>query len=342
VNHGVRVLPAVSDLLRSTPTVIVLVRTEEPERALPALHAAMREFSTTTEPGPAFQLGPVLLAPHSVLLMLDLGEDMPGAVRRRLPGLLTRHLEQAGIRTATIGPAPRVGDRYTLLDSFRPFARAWIRGTTPPGPTVPVGRPSAALTGLALSWVDDQPPPAHELLGLVVSTEIPLTPDSRRPFVDGVLRSHHADALRLLSTDFTTQGRVASFGQFLGHGIALGAGGIGWSAATRAAPMLAQRELIRAHADAIDWAGISVHPADRWFLAPAAPNLTFFLSSRPPDTAALAADVTANMWYQLLSPLQLERLGGPPAGSVALPAGRYELSNGAPHHWPGACESECE
>jgi hypothetical protein len=336
VNHGVRVLPGRRDLLGSTPTVIVLVRTEETERALPALHAAMQEFGTTTEPGPAFQLGPVLLAPHSLLLMLDLGEDMPDADRMRLPDLLTRHLEHAGVRTATIGPAPRIGDRYTLLDSFRPFARAWIRGTTPPGPTVPVGRPSAVLTDLALSWVDDQPHDTGELLGLVVSTEIPLTPDSQRPFVDGVLRSHHADALRLLSTDFTTQARVASFGQFLGHGIALGVGGLGWSAATRAAQMLTQREIIRAHADAIDWAGISVHPADRWLLTPAAPNLTFFLSNRPLDTAALAAEVTANMWYQLLSPLQLERLGGPPAGSVALPEGRYELTNGAPTVQPPA------
>jgi hypothetical protein len=39
------------------------------------------------------------------------------------------------------------------------------------------------------------------------------------------------------------------------------------------------------------------------------------------------------MWYQVLSPAQLERLRGLPPGTVELASGRFELTIGEPEQW---------
>jgi hypothetical protein len=154
----------------------------------------------------------------------------------------------------------------------------------------------------------------------VVSMEVPLTWGEHRPIVDSILNS--SGRIIVLSTDFTTAGAGINFGLFYNYGLAFGAGGMDWSAAELALRMRHQRELIREHVGKLAWAGVTIDPEDIFFLTP---------RQRRYDAAE-----PSPMWYQVLSPAQLRRLGGAPSGSVELEHGRIELTVGEPEQWtPG-------
>lgn len=163
----VRALRGMKRMLREDPTVVVLVRTQEQRLALRALQAATADIAALgAESGghgaPKFVHGPLTI-PGGLLLMADLGDGMPLSERERLPGIVVRHLESAGVREASVGPAPSIGKRYERLNRFVPIARAWLRGAAPAG-SPPVARrpwpgsrrpgcaPSAPAAGTSSAW----------------------------------------------------------------------------------------------------------------------------------------------------------------------------------------------
>jgi hypothetical protein len=92
-----------------------------------------------------------------------------------------------------------------------------------------------------------------------------------------------------------------------------------------ATAMRGQREAIRAGAAEVGWAGVTSRASPR---APAHLHL--------PDPTVRDEFGAGPMWYQPLSPAQLERLRGLPPGAVELPSGRFELTIGEPEQWvPG-------
>lgn len=151
----------------------------------------------------------------------------------------------------------------------------------------------------------------------MIDAVVPLTWEELRTVVDGVLDS--GGDLSLLCTDFDSEAFVVTFGQFFRYGMTLGAGGSPWTGIGPADRMRAQRELVREHSGLLEWAGVSVHQEDRFLLIP-----------QPYD---LDAEDPSPLWYQLFSPAQCDRLGGPPAGGVRLPDGRVELTVGEPEQW---------
>ncbi|MGV4927021.1 hypothetical protein K2224_31915 (plasmid) [Streptomyces sp. BHT-5-2] len=310
---AIRVLRGMKQPLRGGPTVVVLVRSGAAAEALAhALRAVTGDLTARFVSEPA-------AVPGGMLLMVDFGEDVPPAERERLPDALARRLAEAGVTDAEIGPAPRIGDRYTALDRFVPVARAWLLGRVGPGAPLVADRPAPALVDLALSWLRAAHRDGHQLLALVVSTEIPLTWRTARPVVDAALDSH--GSLYVLSTDFATGGSVVGLGEFHRHGLTLGTGGTDRSPAELAAALRRQRDLLRAGADALDWACAGIYEEDR-----------FFLASHPHPADPRSAEPRPR-WYQILSPERLALLDGPPEGGNELPGGRLELTSGSPEDW---------
>jgi hypothetical protein len=132
---GIRVQRGLKRLLRSVETVIFLVRSQEEDRLGPAMEAACADIRAMDagwdsvpglQPGqsnnPAYVSDPIAV-PGGRLVMVDF-DFVPVAMRERLPDIVAAQLERAGIRDATIGPAPEIGDRYESLRRFVPIARA--------------------------------------------------------------------------------------------------------------------------------------------------------------------------------------------------------------------------
>jgi hypothetical protein len=248
--------------------------------------------------------------------MIDFG-FVPPRLRQCMPDVLAAALERHGLREASIGRAPRMGDRYDNLDRLAPLCRAWFLGSTNRDAPRIAARPRPELIELSLSWLDGEHKEDYELLALVISTEIPLPWDQRRQIIDGILGPGRRTPV--LSTDFATQAACVEFGQFYGFGVCLSAGGADWSHRDLADRMHAHRDLIREHADSLARAGVTIDADDTFILHPA---------PQPYD-----APQRLPMWYQLFSPSQIEHLGAPPAGSVELADGQIEITIGEPEHW---------
>lgn len=159
---AVRVLRGMKKSLRGDSTVIMLVRAEHGPAVASALRAACADImgldagdraSPGLPPGvpnpPKYVADPVAI-PDGMLIMVDFGEDITFAMRERVPGMIARRLEEAGVQEAAIGPAPRIGWRYQDLDRFRPVARAWFRG-------VPLDSGAEQVGHRPLWWTADRP-----------------------------------------------------------------------------------------------------------------------------------------------------------------------------------------
>jgi hypothetical protein len=273
---------------------------------------------------PAFISGPVTI-PVGQLLMIDYS-DTPSKLCAQTPVILTRHLEAAGVRNARIGLAPELSEeRYAFLGSLTPLAWAGLRVDATPYQTGRFESVQLAprLIGVASQWLRSQRPPEMELLNLVISTPVPVDWDSIQPVVTGVLGS--GGYTTLIASDFSTRAAVAVLGDFRETGVTLRAAGADRNAEWIAARMREQREVIRATAADVGWAGVTSHPNP-------SPTATLDL----PDLTISTELDAGPMWYQVLSAPQLGRLGGPPPGAVALPGDRYELTIGEPEQWvPG-------
>lgn len=325
---------------------------DDPARLLSGLQAAAADIaaldagwrsspglSPGDRTGPAFVSGPIGL-PDGFLLMVDLGST-PAALVARVLNLLVQRLSEAGVRDAWIGAGRRLGDRYAAILGFGPAARAWLRGPLGRPFGHSDGRPPHWLRAIAIRWLAEHHPPGTGPIGVVVSVERP----SSWPALDADLAwtLETGWPVAALASDFAT----AAAGLAVDGGprdtqpaASLTAAGAAWTAGEVARELASQRDLIRAHADALVWAGASVALDARGLLTVAwsdeqpgqAPA-----SGRRPDVRRLAdLLVPDGMWYQLLGEGHLARLGGPPAGGRRLGADRVELTVGEPQQWmPG-------
>jgi hypothetical protein len=94
--------------------------------------------------------------------------------------------------------------------------------------------------------------------------------------------------------------------------------------------MRRQRELARAHAGMLAWAGVDVTPDAGGALS------AQWTGRRPGGEHVADLIVPDAMWFQVLSAGHQARLGGPPAGALPLLGGRIEVTVGEPEQWlPG-------
>jgi hypothetical protein len=272
--------------------------------------------------GPPYVSDPVTL-PDGQLLMIDFAST-PSRLCREAPGILARHLEEAGVRDAEIGLAPRVSNaRMAAIQSYSPVARALLLGVS--GTPRPGGKdvPPPALISLGEEWLRGQQQPRTELMTLIISTEVSLTWETLRPVADAALPS--GNAIPVLAIDAGSTMTSVLLGEFFGHGVALNIAGKKWGFRQVASRMRSQRNLIRTRASVLSelaWAGVTASGQGM--------DLIF------PDATAWGEADLGPMWYQMLSEAQLRRLGAPPPDAAELPGGRFELTIGEPEQWvPG-------
>jgi hypothetical protein len=253
-----------------------------------------------------------------------------------VPDLLVRRLTEAGVPEATIGAAERFGDRYAGLEEIGPAARAWLRG--PPGR--PLGdaprRPPTWLLDLAAPWLHAQAPPGTTPVGLVISVELALDWPTLVPDLAPTLDSQTPVAA--VATDFGAAVSAIAVGDAFRDTLpqaSLTAAGRDWSGVELAARMTGLRDLIRAHAPALVWAGVTAERGARGLRSAAWTDP----ESGPvrPDAAHLPDLLMPDgMWCHVLSEGRLERLGGLPDSARWIADGRVELTVGAPEQWlPG-------
>jgi len=325
----IRVRPGLERRLHSDQTVLFVVRstdTQHLDAGMQAVRAAIYAIQAdpAAVPGlgpgeannPAYVTEPIAI-PGGRLLMVDFGA-VPPLQRLDLPDVVTAALRQAGVEDATIEPAPRMGDRYAALDRFRPLSRAWLRGLDPPDHPRVLARPPRPVLSAAREWLLDERADGDTMVALAISVEVPLTEDDFEPIVGALVgsRAPLPNQTSALTTDFRTRAASVDVGALFGFGAMLTVGGANWTTDELATHMRRQRDLIRAYADQLSWAAILVDPRERNFLIPQTE-----LDDRSEAVPA---------WYQLFSPEQLQRLGGPPPGSVELPGGRFERTSGEP------------
>jgi hypothetical protein len=352
--------PAVRAGLRPEATMLIqVVADADPARLAVALRAAGADIAALDggwrsavglrpgdRNGPKYVSAPVP-APGGQLMLLDAGST-PADLLATVPDLITARLREAGVPDATMVLPPRIGDRYGVARSFRPAARATLRGPL----VAPLGaapsRPPAWLRDIAGEWLR---PAADrggaELLGVVISAEVPLSWDMVDPVTSGVLGSGTAPAVVLVSDFASSVAAFAVGGGFAGlapeasltaaaanlPGVEVTAAA-GRPAAQVTAAMREQRETVRAHAGELTWAGVTAVPDARDLLSPHVDDRAH--AGRPPVDLLSDLLVPDAMWHQVLSAGHLRRLGGPPDGAVALPGGRVELTVGEPEQWlPG-------
>jgi hypothetical protein len=263
---------------------------------------------------PSYVSEPIPL-PDGQLVMVDFGH-VPPDLRAELPEVVSTVLTSAGIDDATIAPAPTIGERYSAIDRMNPLSRAWLRGLDPPDRPRFLPRPPDPVMSTGRQWLLGERQEGDELVALAISVEVPLTEDQFEPVVSALAgsRAPLPNPTPVVATDFDSHGACASFGVLHGFGALLSVGGAKWSAADLAASMNRQRDLIRANTEHLSWATIVVEPGDRSFDIP--------------QTQITETDDPPFAWYRLFSPAQLDRIGGPPPGSVELAGGRVELSRG--------------
>jgi hypothetical protein len=281
--------------------------------------------------GPASVFGPVPI-PGGQILIIDY-KDTPPELVRETPRLVIGHLEAAGVRDAEICVAPRLsGGQSAALRSFSPVARAYLRtGDRAPSSDGFADLPAAPrLIGATTEWLRSHHAPGMELLALVAASPVPVTWDSLRPVVEDVLAAD--TSVDLIVSDFATRAATAQLGFFGYTGITLAAAGRDWGGEQTAAQMRALRETIRACATDADWAGVDVYPGnEREHYIPGDGDVLGNIRACYRDELHAGP-----MWYQVISPAQLQRLGAPPPGAAELAGGRFELTAGEPEQWvPG-------
>ncbi|KUL41260.1 hypothetical protein [Actinoplanes awajinensis] len=316
----VSVEPGLTRRWRSGSNAVLLVRSpEDPDRVRAALTAGLADIAAL---GPAFAPEPIAV-PAGHLMIIDFGTRPPSRFAT-VPDLIAGRLVAAGITDAAITTPGRIGDRYAVVTGLGPIARAWLRG--------PVGRPlgdaprgAGDLLRIAAGWVRDTAPGLPPR-GVVVSAEVELAWPG---VVDALLPALRTGApVSVVASDFATTATVAAVAGTLGGTVkqaTLTAAGQDVTLAMRA-----QRDLARAEAERLAWAGVEAAPTARDALS------THWEGRRPGGEHVPDLIVPAAMWFQVLSPGHLARLGGPPPGAEPLGAGRVGLTVGEPEQWlPG-------
>jgi hypothetical protein len=321
------VRPDVEPALRSEAgwsTMLQVVSGRDAAVVTAAVKAAVPDIcALTPEDNPVVPMGPYLV-PDGCVLLGDFPAGIVADIPARVPGILARHLEAAGITEAEIRLA-RVADRYDPVTSFAPAARAWLVGSMPqPGSGVfPALEPRFIEAGAG--WIGGQLRPGAELTAVLVAMEVPVSLDGLRRVLDGRRDGPPGtpeNRVCAVATDFTSFAAGVHFGDFLGTSVTLSVAGAGWTAAEITAQMRGQQEVVRSCAGAagLEWAGVT---ADY-------DNSTLLLGDA---VYRMKYQHIGPVWYQLLSEEQLGQAGGPPPGAVRLPGGRFELTVGEPGDW---------
>jgi len=314
------------DALVPEATITIRVTADgAPARLADALRAAGADI-------PARYVSRPVPVPGGQVMIVDLGTS-PGERIREIPDRIAARLHEAGITDATIGRAEEIGDRYRVVQALRPAARAILRGPlgTPLGQAP--GGPPYRLRDIAAGWLDRARRSGVELTSVTRGAEVPVAWADLTGITSAVLDV--GGSVALLATDFAGEVVAASVAGGLGGltpQASLTAAGTGWTWAQVAQAMRGQREIVRANAADLVWAGVSAEPDARDVLAPywagRGPGAT-----RPPVEPVADLLVPDVAWYTVLSTGHLDRLGGPPDGAVALPGGRVEVTIGEPEQW---------
>ncbi|MEU0571886.1 hypothetical protein ABZ297_41700 [Nonomuraea sp. NPDC005983] len=333
----------VAAALQPEATVVLAVRSPHPVHD--ALRSALFDIAalnggwpaahdSSGRDGPKYVSGPVPV-PGGGLVLLDVGWT-PVDLLRTIPALLARSLRAAGISNASVELPPHIGARYAAARERGPAARAWLRGpmsfspglgSSVPGNPPPLVSTAGWFLDVAGEWLRERGDP----VGVIVSVETPLTWDTIADTAAAVLAA--GQPMAVVTGDLTAAGAVArQYGAVPEASITEARPG--WDGADVAAAMLAQRQVLRAAADNLVWAGAAAGRSARYLLEPRwVPDG----AGDRPDVELLGdLAVPDALWYQILSVGHLDRLGGPPPGAVELPGGRVELTVGDPEQWlPG-------
>ncbi|NYF57133.1 hypothetical protein [Micromonospora purpureochromogenes] len=339
---AVVVLPEIDRELRESQSLLIEVRSDDGQ--LPSAVAALRQALlrlTGTGPdgqpeGVAFLPPPVPL-PGAQLLLVDFGA-LPDEQVLAVPRLLAEQLRDGGVRDAVVSLAVP-GRRTDRLQEFGMAARAYLAGPVgaPFGPAPP--RPPLPLLDIAVDWLHATRSPAADVAAVVLGLEKPVPARSLRPVAEAVLTTPAGATVTVVASDFATELVAASVGAAYRNGLPAATLTVAPGQGDRAEVtrrMRQLRDLIRAHAELLVWAGVDAEPDTRLVLrhdwVPRADR-----GRSQTDVAALADVLVPDaMWHQLLSPGHLERVGGLPEGAVGLPGGRAELTIGEPEQWlPG-------
>ena len=330
---AVTVLPDVIPTLRSQPSYFVrleIMSGSDPGPVVSAARAAARELTDKAPRNkPVRVIGPCPI-PGGCLLIADFDDDTGRNTLARVPAVLTRHLEAAGITDAVIRLARLAGDRYETPQSFGPAAKAWLVGPQSAGGSGIFPRLEPVLADAGTQWIREQLWPQAQLAAVIVGTEVLVDPDGADLIVRGP--RHAPDGgpeydVSLVATDFTDSAAGAFFGDLLGTAVTLSAAGANWTADQVAARMLAQRDIVRSRADAavLEWAGVTASYDNSELLIGNYTGIDY--------ESGMEYQILSTVWYQVLSEEQLRRAGGPPPGAARLPGGRYELTVGDADQW---------
>nr|BFE74119.1 hypothetical protein GCM10020092_074200 [Actinoplanes digitatis] len=307
------VSPEIAAALMPDATITLQVRTPTPASARTAVEA-FADGLRGRDPGlvdasgawlgPKY-VGPVVPLPDGPALTIDVGQ-MPDSLRDGLPARLAGLLADAGVTAAEIiippqrhGPVPGTA-----------LAAVGGKGVDP----------GTGGRGLA----------AHRRRGMVrrdaprAAWCSPHRWRSRREKVAATLAPMLAaeTTVILIAGADPVESAVAAEGFGRGE-LALMHAGPGWPAGMRR-----QRDLARRFAGRVDWAGVTADAdADRLLTTgwwdPARPSAEWLADALVPDA----------MWFQVLSPGHINRLGEPPEGAEDLGEGRHGLTIGDPEQW---------
>lgn len=302
------------------PVVLCVLSAEDPVRLAAALRAAKSDIAVLGEGVYRYPYvtDPIAI-PGGYTLLIDL-TSIPGDLAVTVTDLVIRRLHKGGIGAAEISSAPEVDDRYSAISSFSPVAQAWLGGTGDrPLDKGITRRLDMRLVELATEWLRQEYHNRMESVALAVSAEVAFNWETAGAVARGILGTLSGTAMFV--SDFSSEIASAVLGSFLGTGLSLIAAGADWPAPEVARHMHGQRDLIRAHATELAWAGVTAQTDNRYLL-------TATLSRTTP--------VPGTLWYQLLSAHQLRGPGGSPEGAVELSGGKAELTVGEPEQWvPG-------
>lgn len=338
----ITVAPGVVNRIRREPEAIVVQvqQASDPEAAATALARAAEDIAGLGDdnapglaPGELFYpkwVSGVMRAGTGPFLMID-AVDTPRRLLATIPDVVVARLQEAGVTDATVA-TPRQGGPLTRMfyGKGTGLARAVSLVLYPRPPTIyervhgyQHHIPDSWLVEEA-AWVCQGLADNHELRAAIVAMEFPV----RAGDALSMLRQSGSDnTLELVSG---TLGRRIRRIRSSPSPAILSGGGPAASDAELVAITHALVDVARRLASDVAYAVVSVAPtfggwASDWYLN----------GGENPQTVERLCDeyVFDAFAYQVLGPLHLARLGGPPPGAEPLAGGRVGVAVGDPADW---------
>jgi predicted ATPase len=310
----------------------------DPEAAAAALGRAFQPLLVALEGGLKYLSG-VLPSAEGPWIMVDAGYT-PSRLLRAVPDVISRLLRDEGVTDAVIDSprrewrglewftGPDGGRRRVCLRLFPP----------PPAPEPPPRNPSEVPTHWleeAASWIEassgDEGLVHVDVEGMSFSL-----PAGQIPSILEECRAAKCVTAMVLAGAPT--GRIwAAAGFFMGGEQSLALAGGGPAATDDELAEIAGefKDLARRLAPELAYAFVSVGAETTAFSARVSTEWSLLEGGASPEVLDLLVDEIAydGFPYQILSPLHVARLGGPPPGARPLEGGRVELSVGQLSSW---------